>query len=963
MQVGVLGPTVARRADAPVRLGGPLPRRLLTVLLAADGAGLSTEALIEALWDGSPPHEPVSSVRAYLSRLRVALGGAPNHPVIAQRAGGYVARLAEGLCDTDQTERLLAAAATERDPGRVTELASRALRLFRGRPFDDAGDGFAVEIVAPPRAFWAERLAGAVELHAAASIASGQPAVSVPELRRYLQIDALRERSWVLLAIALADSGERAGALAAVRTAQRVLAAELGVRPGRLLSELALALEDRGEFGVDRVRAEVLGPLAAGPGVRAASLRSGTTRWDGFAPDATLPAVGDAFVGRCAELALLDELTASHWVTTVTGPGGVGKTRLVMEWARGRLGGGPLWFTPLASRRGRNAVALALCATARLEGIFDNAVEAALRWATDRAGVLILDNCEHVLPEVRTLLTDLHRVAPDLVVVTTSRHSLEVAGEAVVGLDGLPLDQDSDAAEVPGNRSSDCPGPAVQLLIDRIRARRPGWHPSSADAPDLRRLAASLDGLPLALELTAVRSRAQSITELADDVRGIVAGESGIPAGSPSPHVTLAAAIDWSIDLLPAEQEALLVRLTPFAGGFTAEAASSVWGRDALPSLIEMVGRSVVRADVRQTPTRFSLLETIRMRCAVRDTNAAARHAHAEWVLGLGRRWFESSQDDRSSGMAHVLQAELPNIRAALAHDSEQAPVRAIMTLAGLDCWWYRGCLGDELMWWTQRLRQSANLVAPALRVRLALLHVVGLIMIRRDAAARQELAAVKPLVAALSRDDEDADYCRLLYIYLGTVLALQAGDAPLARTLAVHGAESARNSGHWEWFDPAHGVVVAGLDLAAGEVSGAFTEAERCLARSESMGTRWGMAAAGRVLAMALLARGEAKAALAAARTALRRNIEDLDVSSGAMATMVVARCLAGTGDIEAAATLAEGVRSWARRTGARWELLDGGILAEIESVLDGRLDLRRQATARRVEWSLADLQQLALG
>ncbi|MDV3296740.1 MAG: hypothetical protein LOY01_13165 [Brachybacterium paraconglomeratum] len=870
---------------------------------------------------------------------------------------------------------LFAAAETEPDPRRVAELSGEAVEVFRGLPFADAGEGYAVELVAPSRAFWSERLANAVELRAAALIATGVPSLAVPDLRRHVETDPLRERAWALLGLGLADAGEPAGALGALRAAREALSRELGVRPGPLLTELTSALEEADGIRLARVRDDVLGRLAGSRDV--ARSRRGPAARGG-----RLPVVGDAFVDRRAELALLDELTATHPVTTVSGPGGVGKSRLVIEWAHGHSGSLPVWFAPLASRRGRNAVALAVCRAARLEGIFDNAVEAVRRWASGREGVLVLDNCEHLLDQVRTLVLELRRVAPGLVVVATSRHGLGLAGEAILGLEGLAADvpgsdgldagpddagpEDATNSASSTDRVGPALGPAVELLVDRIRARRAGWSPSPAERADLRRLATSLDGLPLALELAAVRSRAQSISDLAEGVAAMVASSGPVPVGSPSPHATLATAIDWSVDLLPPDERDLLLRLTPFAGGFTAETATEIWGRDASPLLVDMVDRSVVQADPRQSPTRFSLLETVRMRCAERDPQPeASRDAHGEWVGRLAARWFERSQGPRSSEMAQVLRAELPNIRAALTHDAERHPRRAITTLAGLDCWWYRSCLGDELMWWTQTLGPSAGLVPPGLRVRLALLHVLGLVMVRRDAAAKEEFGALVPAVENLSTDDDDAGYCRLLLCYMGALLELHSGNVAAARSWALRGADLAQGDADWPWFEPVCRVLVAGVDLGAGHVDRALAEAQQWQRVLAGLGMRWGIAAAGRVLAMALLAGGDAEAALTSARVALRHNVEDLDVSSGVGATMVVARCLVEAGDPFEAAVLADGMRVWARGAGARWDVVDGAIVADLDVVLSSRLDPaeRRAAAAEAKGLRLAALQERALG
>ncbi|BCJ42357.1 hypothetical protein GCM10010168_90820 [Actinoplanes ianthinogenes] len=508
----MLGPTEVEADGAPIDLGGPLPRRLVTALVAADGRALSDDTLAEALWSGAPPASPAVSLQAYVSRLRRSLG--PAREALQRAGGGY--RLVVDGTDADQfaaaAERGRALLAEER-PAEALRAFDAALARWRGEAFADLP-----EFAAPARARLAELRAVTVEERLAARIAAGDSPGAVGELELAVHAEPYRERRWELLGLALYRTGRQADALATLRRVRALLADDLGIDPGPALQQLEsrlLAQDPR-----------LLLPTPPAPAVRPLS----------------------AFLGRTAELAALRELDGTARLVTLVGPGGAGKTRLAIEHAEAP------WFVRLADVRAAASVAPAVAVVVGVRGSTPDAIATAL---ADRPGLLLLDNCEHLTAPVADLVLHLLTRCPRLRVLATSREPLGVDGERLVPVAPLP------------------PGDAVALLTDRVTAIRPGWRPTAAEATDLHRIATALDGIPLALELAAARARVLSLTELAELLvrEKLALGE--VARGALAPHQTLEAAIAWSVDLLPPADRALLLRLWPFEGGFPLTAAGA----------------------------------------------------------------------------------------------------------------------------------------------------------------------------------------------------------------------------------------------------------------------------------------------------------------------------------------------------------------------------------------------------
>ena len=307
-----------------------------------------------------------------------------------------------------------------------------------------------------------------------------------------------------------------------------------------------------------------------------------------------LPAEVSAFVGRTDELAALAGLLRRGRHVTVTGPGGVGKTRLALRAAAdaaNRYADG----TRLVDLSGLADAALLPVAVAQGLGLHGRdprpARAAVLDHLRGQRLLLILDTCEHLTAAVARFASQVLRETDGITILTTSRQPLHLAGEAVLRLGPLPV---PDAGRDPG------PGDAVELFATRAAAALPGFTISDAELPDVIRICRRLDGIPLGVELAAVRVRALPLAELADRLDASFSVLAGARRGAVPRHQTLQAAIDWSHGLCTEAERALWERLSVFAGSFDLAAARDVAACPLVPAdqvgdvLAALVDKSVV---------------------------------------------------------------------------------------------------------------------------------------------------------------------------------------------------------------------------------------------------------------------------------------------------------------------------------------------------------------------------------
>ncbi len=409
-----------------------------------------------------------------------------------------------------------------------------------------------------------------------------------------------------------------------------------------------------------------------------------------------LPAPVSSFIGRERELNDLRATLTQHRLVTLVGVGGIGKTRLALQLAADLVDAHAdgVWFVDLAPVSDPRLVANA-CATAL--GVREEpgqpVIEALQRFAADRALLLVLDNCEHLLLECAQLATNLLRAGRKLAILATSREPLHVPGEATFPLPTLP------APDPLGERSLDAlrEFASVQLFLDRAIDARPDFALTRENAPAVARICRDLDGIPLALELAAARVRSMSAETIAGHLTDRFQLLKGGDRTALPRQQTLRATIDWSYDLLAPPERALLQRLSVFAGGFALDAAEAVGTGDVvapidvLDLLDRLVDKSLVAFDAQKE--RYRLLETVRQyaleRLAESGDEAAIRDRHLGFYVALSELAGSEILGPKQGAWHRRLDDERENVLLAFSH-ARRAPgggAAGLTLLHGLNRW------------------------------------------------------------------------------------------------------------------------------------------------------------------------------------------------------------------------------------------------------------------------------------
>ncbi|MFJ9690647.1 BTAD domain-containing putative transcriptional regulator [Kitasatospora sp. NPDC101183] len=674
MHVGILGPLEVTVEGRAVGIGGARLRTLLIRLALDAGRVVGTDALADALWPEGGPAAPGHALHSLVSRLRTALGG---HPALRSAAGGYLLDLPPGAVDALRFTRLAGEGRQLLRQGRPEQAARRlreALGLWRGEALAEvAGAAFASAAATG----FAELRISATEdaLEAELASAADRPYL-IAELSGLVAEHPFRERLRVLLVRALGADGRQAEALAAYEEYRALLAEELGADPGPELRAAHLAA----------LRAD--GPAVAAPG--------------------NLPAPISSFVGRAEELGLIAARLREGRLVTLVGPGGVGKTRLAVE-AASELPGGA-WLVELAAVTEPRELARFTAETLGLRagGPLDGRPPARdpLGLLVEALGgaeaVLVLDNCEHLLDAAAHFAAQLLGRCPGLRILATSREPLGLPGEALCRVPPLGLPG-------PGAPAAEAVGfPAVRLFADRAAAVRPGFtlSPVEADAvvETVVEICRRLDGLPLAIELTAARLRSVPVAEIAarlDDRFRLVVGGSRIALPR---QRTLRGVVAWSWELLDGAERELTELLAVFHGGIDLRDAEGVHARTGsapeplLDRLSALVDKSLLHL-VEGPRARYRMLETIREygleRLAESGRLDAARRHHAAHFLDLAERSAPRVLGPEQPGRLARLVAERGNLRAALHHalDTGDAEAAARLGAALAPVW---TVLGDH---------------------------------------------------------------------------------------------------------------------------------------------------------------------------------------------------------------------------------------------------------------------------
>ena len=393
---------------------------------------------------------------------------------------------------------------------------------------------------------------------------------------------------------------------------------------------------------------------------------------------APLPRWPTSLVGRAGELAALGQLLARSRLVTVTGPGGVGKTRLAAHASAELAGRFPagVWFADLAALSGTEQVEPALAGILAAGDTGGRPLaEAIAARPAGAAALLVLDNCEHLIGECARVARVLVDRCAGLTVLATSREPLLVSGEMVFPLSPLPADE------------------AVRLFMERARDRSPGF-PESASPAVVRRICARLDGLPLAIELAAARVAVLGAGEIEERLAGRFELLAGGRRDSPPRHRALGALVDWSYRLLDEDESGLFRALSVVAGEFDLEAAEALGGDGSLGVLGRLVDKSMVTVTPGPGGTRYRLLETLRdyglEKLAASGEADAAWGRHSAYFAAAVEAAYDRRMTTGSDTELARLARDMSNLRAALGWAETTDPQTALRLAGAMREIWAR---------------------------------------------------------------------------------------------------------------------------------------------------------------------------------------------------------------------------------------------------------------------------------
>jgi predicted ATPase/DNA-binding SARP family transcriptional activator/DNA-binding CsgD family transcriptional regulator len=680
---------------------------LLKLLALAPGHRLHRERVMDLLW-------PNLGLRAASNNLRQTLHVArrtlhPDHAIASRYLsfrGEQLALCPEGRLwvDVEAFEEAAASAHYSREPAAYRA----AIELCSGELLpEDRYDEWVESRRQELRRTFVSLLVELAGLYQERGEEELVPAVEA--LQRALAVEPTNEEAHIGLMRLYASSGRSGEALRQYGRLSAALSSELGAEPS------AAARTLRGQIATERFPVRPTLPT----GVPAEDTAGGG------AGKHNLPAQRTSFVGKEREMLEVKRALAMTRLFTLTGAGGSGKTRLALEVARDLIGAYPdgVWLVELASLSERKLMSQAVAKAVNVpEQPGRPLTEALVEALRDKETLLVLDNCEHLIDAAAQLADALLRSCPRLRVVATSREALSVEGELVWRVSPLSVpDAHRDGDRAPTAREL-ARYDAARLFVERARLRSPHFELRAENAGAVAQICRVLEGMPLAIELAAARARTLSVAQISqrlEDCLKLLRGDSRSAAPR---QRTLRATLDWSHDLLSAEEQVLLRRLSVFAGGWILEATEALSTRDVvhevdvLELLSNLVDKSLMLTEARAAEVmRYRMLEPVRQyareRLEASGEADTVRQRHATFFLALAKEAEPELNGPDQAEWVDRLEAEHDNIGAALDWSLESDPETALGLVAVLgNFWWAHGHINEGRRWLEAALTRTGGL-------------------------------------------------------------------------------------------------------------------------------------------------------------------------------------------------------------------------------------------------------------
>jgi predicted ATPase/DNA-binding SARP family transcriptional activator len=746
LQIRALGGLSIQCNEKPVEGFDQRKVQALLVYLACTGRAHPREILAEMFWEERTQSQALANLRTALTSLRKTVG--PFVTITREMAGTDPA--SHVWLDATEFEAQIDAAGSD-----IARL-SNAVELYQG----DFLAGFYVDSHAFEE--WATRererlrlrMMDALDTLITCHMEGSDTQAGIARANQLLTMDLLREETHRQIIDLLWRSGQRGAALEQYDTCCRLLADELGIEP----TPETTALYDKiraGEVAYEHPQIRVTAPQArASPGP--AQPR----------PRHNLPPQPTSFIGRKQEITqIIDRLTdPTCRLLTLTGTGGVGKTRLALEVATRLMDEFPdgVWFVGLATNLDSELVADTVGRALGMTEVSGQTIGDTLkRYLADKELLLLLDNFEHVI-DAAPLVSELVTAAPRLTILVTSREVLRLYGEQPYDVPPLSVPDTDYQAPLALLIEYE----ALAMFEQCARSVRQDFALTETNAPVVAEICARLDGLPLAIELAAARTRLFSPDALLNRLDERLKLLTGGARDRPARLQTLRNTIDWSYDLLSEDEQTLFARLSVFQDGRTVEAAEAVCGYDlglnVLDGLESLLDKSLIQQERGpEGEPRLVYLETIhdyaRERLDERGETDEMRRRHADFFLAMMERILpELSGPIRPAHLMNRLEAEHGNIRAVLAWALAHRDERILPVLAGRDStlhafWSTRTHFTEGRQWINQALDQFPD-APPSIRCKM--LNTSGRMAAKSGDCVYAETAHQEALILAQETDD-----------------------------------------------------------------------------------------------------------------------------------------------------------------------------------------------------------------